>query len=614
MLFDGSIIISASTFSYLFLLPYIQFGQRRFFFITVLCVGLYLLIAYKFRMFNKINRYTGIRETLIHSGIVSFSFLLATLSIIFFYNQLSLRFMFLTYGISIGLIPGSRIMWRALIEQKHKLRNMDHRPENEMLRTLIVGAGEGGSLLVKSLKNNQNIQFIGMLDDDPNKQNTTLFGVPVLGKINDIEEIVLIHKIDQITIAIPSLEGKELEHIVVLATKTKAKVNQMPAVEDIVSGRYEVNQFKKIDVTDLLGREEVKLDMERIASQLAGQTILVSGAGGSIGAEICRQVVRFSPRRLILLGHGENSIYLINRELSQLRNKDFELVPVIADIQDRERIFEVMKKYQPDRVYHAAAHKHVPMMESNPKEAMKNNILGTKNMAESAKIVGVKNFVMISTDKAVNPPNVMGATKRIAEMIVTGLNEKGKTNFVAVRFGNVLNSRGSVIPVFKDQIENGGPITITDFKMTRYFMTIPEASRLVLQAGSLAKGGEIFVLDMGEPVKIVDLARKMIRLSGYNESEIPIVETGIRPGEKLFEELLTNEETVEEQVYEKIFIGKVTNLSLTHVLNFIESIESMKQDDLKIALTNFANSSHQKKLNSEIVEKKKEFPKIAFSK
>ncbi|EAC2688492.1 polysaccharide biosynthesis protein, partial [Listeria monocytogenes] len=294
--------------------------------------------------------------------------------------------------------------------------------------------------------------------------------------------------------------------------------------------------------------------------------ILVTGAGGSIGSEICRQVIQFNPKKLVLLGHGENSIYLIDRELKiNFKDNITEIVPVIADIQDREKMFEIMNEVKPDIVYHAAAHKHVPLMEYNPKEAVKNNIYGTKNTAEAAKAAKVKNFVMVSTDKANNPPNVMGATKRISEMIVTGLNEKGCTKFSAVRFGNVLGSRGSVIPVFREQIAKGGPITVTDFRMTRYFMTIPEASRLVIQSGALAKGGEIFILDMGEPVKIVDLAKNMIRLSGYSEEEIEIIETGIRPGEKLYEELLLDKERNDEAVFEKIFVGNIKGYSLEEV-------------------------------------------------
>ena len=348
-------------------------------------------------------------------------------------------------------------------------------------------------------------------------------------------------------------------------------------------------QFNSIYIVDLLGREEVKLNKKKIASQLEGKVILVSGAGGSIGSEICRQIAKFGPQTLILLGHGENSIYLIDKELKNLYGYKINIIPIIADIQDRHRIFQVMEKYQPDQVFHAAAHKHVPMMEYNPIEAVKNNIYGSKNMSEAAKAAGVKSFIMISTDKAVHPTNVMGSTKRIAEILVTSLNEPGKTKFAAVRFGNVLGSRGSVIPVFKEQIENGGPVTITDYRMIRYFMTIPEASRLVLQAGVLANGGEIFILDMGEPVKIVDLARKMIKLSGFTEDEIPIVESGIRPGEKLYEELLVDGQLSENQVYEKIFIGNTNEYDRQEVLSFVLSLRDLSDKDLRAKLIAFAN-------------------------
>ena len=290
----------------------------------------------------------------------------------------------------------------------------------------------------------------------------------------------------------------------------------------------------------------------------------------------------------MLVGHGENSIYLIHRELQAAYGDTVELVPIIADIQDRNLIFDIMATYQPNVVYHAAAHKHVPLMEYNPHEAVKNNIFGTKNVAEAAKAANVEKFVMISTDKAVNPPNVMGATKRVAEMIVTGLNESGKTQFAAVRFGNVLGSRGSVVPVFEDQVKKGGPVTVTDFRMTRYFMTIPEASRLVIQAGHLAKGGEIFILDMGEPVQILELARKVILLSGHTEEEIGIVESGIRPGEKLYEELLSSEERVSEQIHEKIFVGRVTNKAPEVVASFINHLLTMDRVELKEVLIDFA--------------------------
>lgn len=311
---------------------------------------------------------------------------------------------------------------------------------------------------------------------------------------------------------------------------------------------------------------------------------MVTGAGGSIGSEICRQVSKFAPKRLLLLGHGENSIYLINRELSSKYRDSIQIVPIIADIQDRDLMFKLMREYKPDVVYHAAAHKHVPLMEYNPREAVKNNIFGTKNVAEAAKAAGIPKFVMVSTDKAVNPPNVMGATKRFAEMIVTGLNEPDKTQFAAVRFGNVLGSRGSVVPLFKEQIKKGGPITVTDFRMTRYFMTIPEASRLVIQAGYLAKGGEVFVLDMGEPVRILDLAKKIIKLSGHTEEDIQIVESGIRPGEKLYEELLSTSERVQEQIHDKIFVGRVTSKPLEEVEEIINHLDQLSETELKETL------------------------------
>lgn len=362
---------------------------------------------------------------------------------------------------------------------------------------------------------------------------------------------------------------------------------KMPNIEDVMSGELEVNQLKKVEVEDLLGRDPVELDMDMISNELTNKTILVTGAGGPIGSEICRQVCNFYPERIILLGHGENSIYLINRELRNRFGKNVDIVPIIADVQNRARMFEIMETYKPYAVYHAAAHKHVPLMEENPEEAVRNNILGTKNTAEAAKNAEVKKFVMISTDKAVNPPNVMGASKRIAEMIIQSLNdETHRTNFVAVRFGNVLGSRGSVIPLFKSQIEEGGPVTVTHPEMTRYFMTIPEASRLVLQAGALAEGGEVFVLDMGEPVKIVDLARNLIKLSGKKEDDIRITYTGIRPGEKMFEELMNKDEVHPEQVFEKIYRGKVQHMKCNEVEAIIQDIVN---DFSKEKIINYAN-------------------------
>jgi FlaA1/EpsC-like NDP-sugar epimerase len=360
-------------------------------------------------------------------------------------------------------------------------------------------------------------------------------------------------------------------------------------IEDVLLGKVSVNQFRDVQVEDLLGREPVELDVESISKKLKGKTILVTGAGGSIGSEICRQICKFGPKKIVLLGHGENSIYQIDMELKNLYKNGLELVPVIGDVQDRSRIFDVMSEHRPDVVYHAAAHKHVPLMEYNPREAVKNNVFGTKNVAEAADAFGVKNFVLVSTDKAVNPTNVMGSTKRFAELIIQQLDKQSETKYVAVRFGNVLGSRGSVIPLFKKQIQAGGPVTVTHPEMTRYFMTIPEASRLVLQAGALARGGEIFVLDMGEPVRIVDLARNLIALSGFSIEEIGIQFTGLRPGEKMYEELLNENEIHPEQVFPKIHVGKASGIGdelLNRLVNRLLDMNEKEMHDTLIAVAN----------------------------
>lgn len=557
-----------------------------------LSIGFYLFYGSLFKVFTRINRYTNLREIIAIFSSLSASAASSILILMFINRRYSLRLVIFAYLLSLLLIIGSRLIWRIYIETK----NMRYVSADSAKNTLIVGAGEGGRILYNSFlgsKTAQDIHVVGFVDDDPNKRNTYLSGKKVLGALKDIPELIEKYDIQMVTIAIPSLSRKKLRRIFELVESARVKVNTMPSIEELASGKISVSKLKTIDVVDLLGRDEVKLDIESIKDQITDKVILVTGAGGSIGSEICRQIIQFNPAKLLLLGHGENSIYLIDRELrTHHQNCPTEIVPIIADIQDREKINEIMEQYHPDIVYHAAAHKHVPLMEYNPKEAVKNNIFGTKNVAEAAKAAKVKNFVMVSTDKANNPPNVMGSTKRIAEMIVTGLNEEGCTKFSAVRFGNVLGSRGSVIPVFREQIAQGGPITVTDFRMTRYFMTIPEASRLVIQSGALAKGGEIFILDMSEPVKIVDLAKNMIRLSGYSEDEIEIIETGIRPGEKLYEELLLDKERNDEAVYEKIFVGNIKGYSIQKVMDFVKSLP---QDDEQLAkdIVTFANASNK---------------------
>lgn len=589
---DSLLLIAANIAAAKFMKPFVAIPMDLILISTGLSIGFYLFYGSLFKVFTRINRYTNLREIIAIFGSLSASDVSSILILLFINRQYSLRLVIFAYLLSLLLIIGSRLIWRIYIETK----NMRYVSADSAKNTLIVGAGEGGRILYNSFlgsKTAQDIQVVGFVDDDPNKRNTYLSGKKVLGALKDIPELIEKYDIQMVTIAIPYLSRKKLRRIFELAESAHVKVNTMPSIEELASGKISVSKLKTIDVVDLLGRDEVKLDIESIKDQITDKVILVTGAGGSIGSEICRQIIQFNPAKLLLLGHGENSIYLIDRELrTHHQNCPTEIVPIIADIQDREKINEIMEQYHPDIVYHAAAHKHVPLMEYNPKEAVKNNIFGTKNVAEAAKAAKVKNFVMVSTDKANNPPNVMGSTKRIAEMIVTGLNEEGCTKFSAVRFGNVLGSRGSVIPVFREQIAKGGPITVTDFRMTRYFMTIPEASRLVIQSGALAKGGEIFILDMSEPVKIVDLAKNMIRLSGYSEDEIEIIETGIRPGEKLYEELLLDKERNDEAVYEKIFVGNIKGYSIQKVMDFVKSLP---QDDEQLAkdIVTFANASNK---------------------
>lgn len=570
--------------------PLVSISPEASMLMLVVQLGIYWILGVALNIFNRVNRQASLREVIaisisLFAGLIAELVFLAMIG-----DSYSRRYVLLTYFFGVVLICGSRIGWKLFVEY----RIQQGKKVSQGKRTLVFGAGAGGRILAEALKQsvtNDGVDIIGFVDDDKDKQGIVFCGKPVLGTVDELPELVDVYQIEQLTIAIPSLSPSGYEKIVNIAQQKHIQVNSMPSIEDIASGEVRVNKLRDIDVVDLLGREEVELDMEIISNQLTDKVVMVTGAGGSIGSEICRQVIRFSPKQLLLLGHGENSIYQINRELKCKVNNKTEIIPLIADIRDRERMFQVMKMYRPSKVYHAAAHKHVPMMEYNPGEALKNNVYGTKNTAEAAVANDVDSFVMISTDKATNPPNVMGATKRIAEMIITGLNGKGKTKFSAVRFGNVLGSRGSVVPIFKEQIASGGPVTVTDFEMTRYFMTIPEASRLVLQAGALAKGGEIFILDMGEPVKIYDLAKKMIHLSGYSTDEIEIVESGIRPGEKLYEELLVDKEKADMQVYDKIFVGNIKGFGYDEVLARVESFNKDDEKLLAKEIVDLANAS-----------------------
>ena len=539
-----------------------------------------------YKLYNKVWAYASVGELAAIVKAITLAILSAAV-VQFLINDFTIfrRAMIVTWLLHIIFIGGSRFMWRLY-------RDRYIRSDKGKKRTLIVGAGAAGSMIVRQLKySNESSELlpIAFVDDETSKQKMQIYGVPVLGRVKDITAIVDNHAIEHIVIAIPSLQNGKLERIVMECNKTDAKVQMIPKIEDIMTGKVSVSNLKSVEVEDLLGRDPVKLDIHTISDYVTHNTVLVTGAGGSIGSELCRQLMRFTPSRIVLVGHGEFSIYKIDMELRQkLGDAETEIIPVIGDVQDRERMFDIVQMYEPKIIYHAAAHKHVPLMEFNPSEAVKNNVIGTKNVAEAADANHVNTFVLVSTDKAVNPTNVMGATKRIAEMIVQGLNAGSDTTFAAVRFGNVLGSRGSVIPLFEKQIEQGGPVTVTDPEMTRYFMTIPEASRLVIQAGTLASGGEVFVLDMGKPVKIVDLARNLIKLSGYSEDEIPIEFTGKRPGEKMYEELLLDKNVHAGEVFEKIYVGNSLSVDPEVYTRLIAQFENYGKVELKDELIRIA--------------------------
>ncbi len=472
------------------------------------------------------------------------------------------------------LIGGIRVVTRVYREYYKPDHQGSEMPRNKVL---LVGAGDAGQLIAREVRSNLqlDIDIVGFIDDDPVKRKTTLQGLKILGTQIDLDKIVNQYNVDEIIIAIPSATGKQIRSIVERCQKTEVRFKILPGVGDLIDGRVSVQQLRDVDLNDLLGRDPISLDKVQINHYLQGKRVLVTGAGGSIGSEICRQVARFNPQKLILFENGETPLFLIEQELGQ-QFSQLAIVPIIGDVRNRSRVNAIFDEQMPQVVFHAAAYKHVPMMEKNPAEAVNNNIHGTRLVADAADDFGVEKFVMISTDKAVRPTNVMGSTKRIAEMYVQSLNKLSKTSYVTTRFGNVLGSNGSVVPTFKEQIEKGGPITVTDPEVTRFFMTIPEATQLVLQAGSMGRGGEIYLFDRGEPVKILSLAEKMIRLSGLQlHEDIEIVYTGLRPGEKLYEELLLDDEGVLPTTHAKICIAQ--SMTQPHDL-LVRNIDALVDD------------------------------------
>lgn len=469
---------------------------------------------------------------------------------------------------TIATVCGARILFRLYYEETRSVSSSGLR------RCLIVGAGDTGEALLRSIlrMSVERYHVVGFLDDDTSKHGSRIHGVSVLGPIDEARAIGDRLEVEELLMAMPSIPQKRLRKIVEQFEGMNVRFRTIPAMEAVIEGRVTVSMIRDVDINDLLGREEVELDEGRIGEYLSGQRVLVTGAGGSIGSEICRQVLRFRPAKLILVEQAENNLFEIDRELTAIA-PEISLAVHIADICDAKRLDRLLSSETPDVIFHAAAHKHVPMMEINVGEAIKNNILGTKTVADAAKRHGVRRFVMISTDKAVNPTSVMGCTKRVAEMYIQHLRQDAPTQFMTVRFGNVLGSSGSVVPIFAKQIAQGGPITVTDPGMTRYFMTIPEATRLVLQAGVMGKDGDIFVLDMGEPVKIVDLAREMITLSGLRPGEdIEVKITGVRPGEKLYEELSVTGEDVGPTTHKKIYVWRNRPVDWSRICKLMDEL------------------------------------------
>lgn len=483
--------------------------------------------------------------------------------------------------IIVGMVS-LRISYRTMrrIVMKTELRQN----ASDSQRVLIVGAGEAGNMIVRELFKRPELKKmpVGVVDDDKNKQGKCVYDVPVLGTIDDVDQIVKNHCIDEIIICIANINPQRKREIINICKKTDAKIKTIPGIYEIIDGKVNITKFRDVQIEDLLGREPIKMNLDDMNGIIKDKIIMVTGGGGSIGSELCRQIVKYEPKQLVLIDIYENNAYDIQQEIKR-HFPEIDLKVLIASVRDEHKMDKIFEQYKPEIVFHAAAHKHVPLMEDSPCEAIKNNVFGTQNVVNLSDKYNVKKFVLISTDKAVNPTNIMGATKRCCEMIVQTKNKTSKTEFVAVRFGNVLGSNGSVVPLFKKQIEEGGPVTVTHEEVTRFFMTIPEAVSLVLQASAMAKGGEIFVLDMGEPVKIIDLARNLIKLSGFEPNvDIKIEVTGLRPGEKLYEEVLMDEEGLQKTSNNQIRIGRpidIDEAEFKKELNILKRVADNDQDE-----------------------------------
>ena len=511
--------------------------------------------------------------------------------------RVPLSFMFFLFFLLLVAVGGTRFSYRML----RRIRGMLQRQNMPKRRTMVIGAGAAGAMIVRELQQSElsENRVVCILDDNVNKLGRTLYGVKVVGTLDDIEAAVEKYKVEDILMAIPSMPMQKQRQILNRCKETGCQLKTLPGICQLVNGEVSIQKIRKVEIEDLLAREAISVNMDEIMGYVGGKTVLVTGGGGSIGSELCRQVAAHNPKQLIIFDIYENNAYAIQQELKRAYPA-LDLVVLIGSVRDRARLDLVFATYHPQIVYHAAAHKHVPLMEDSPNESIKNNVFGTKNVAAAADAYGAESFILISTDKAVNPTNIMGASKRICEMIVCNYAAKSKTKFACVRFGNVLGSNGSVIPLFRQQIEMGGPVTVTHKDIIRYFMTIPEAVSLVLQAGAYAKRGEIFVLDMGEPVRIDDLARNMIRLSGFKpDVDIAVKYTGLRPGEKLYEELLLSEEGLEKTPNNLIFIGHpetIDSVSFEQKLDKLKAAAESNSPDIRACVKELVSTYNYKEV------------------
>jgi len=580
----------------------------------ILSLIIYEIIFNLFNIYKNITRYENGKDyivyillSLLSGALVLFAGLIFKLPII------SIRQVILSSILIAVTIVSYRVVIRFILTAESNANGKKEEQKN----LLIIGAGEAAREIIKTVKTSMRGKYniVGLIDDNPNKRNYIISGVRILGDRHEIISICKDKKVDTIFFSITNIDNINKKKILNICQETGAKLRVLPGIADLINNKSLVQNLRDVEIEDILGREAITLDNENIGELIQDKCILVTGGGGSIGSELCRQIVKYNPKTLVIFDIYENNLYNIEMELRQNHyDEKINIVPIIGSVRDKNRLESIFEKYKPYLVFHAAAHKHVPLMEISPLEAIKNNIFGTYNTVNLADKYNVKRFILISTDKAVNPTNIMGATKRMCEMIIQAKNKSSKTEYAAVRFGNVLGSNGSVLPLFKKQIATGGPVTVTHKEITRFFMTIPEAVGLVLQAMSYAKGGEIFVLDMGEPVKIYDLAVSLIKLSGLEpDVDIPIKVTGLRPGEKLYEELLMQEEGLKQTAHNKIFIGKPSELTEEQLENKITKLETLIQDEkisiakIKQTMKNIVPTYHEpEEQNKNIKNSRKE--------